>query len=63
VARATVQEKLRTWRQDPDLAGVRGDVALAKLPEAERRAWRQLWSDVWQLLDRVAATNAVPPMK
>jgi tetratricopeptide (TPR) repeat protein len=51
-ARAQVQQKLRHWLQDADFAGVRGD-ALAKLPEAERLAWRQLWADVEQTLRRV----------
>jgi hypothetical protein len=31
---------------DPDFAGVRGDKALAKLPEAERQAWQKAWADV-----------------
>jgi tetratricopeptide (TPR) repeat protein len=44
-ARAAVQQRLQHWRQDPDFAGVRGD-ALAKLPEAEREPWRELWADV-----------------
>jgi hypothetical protein len=40
---------LRWWQQDPDFTGVRGD-ALAKLPEAERQQWQQLWADVEQTL-------------
>jgi tetratricopeptide (TPR) repeat protein len=44
--------KLRWWREDPDLAGVRDADALAKLPEAERDAWRQLWADVDDVLGR-----------
>jgi serine/threonine protein kinase/tetratricopeptide (TPR) repeat protein len=51
-ARARVQQTLRHWQQDADLAGVRGD-ALAKLPEAERQTWQQLWADVEQTLKRV----------
>jgi eukaryotic-like serine/threonine-protein kinase len=48
----TVERTLRHWHQDdPDLAGVRGD-ALAKLPEAERASWRQLWRDVEQTLGK-----------
>ena len=47
-----VQQTLRHWQQDADFAGVRGD-ALAKLPEAERQAWQQLWADVEQTLNRV----------
>jgi serine/threonine protein kinase/Tfp pilus assembly protein PilF len=51
-ALAQVQQKLRHWQQDADFAGVRGD-ALAKLPEAERQSWQQLWADVEQTLRRV----------
>ena len=36
------------------LAGVRGD-ALAKLPEAEREAWKKLWEQVDGLLTKVGA--------
>jgi tetratricopeptide (TPR) repeat protein len=59
-ARATVQKKLRRWQQDPDLAGVRDDTALAKLPDAVRQAWRQFWSDVQQLLDRATMWVRAP---
>jgi hypothetical protein len=52
-ARARVQERLRFWQQDSDFNGVRG-AALAKLPEAERQAWQQLWKDVEQMLKRVS---------
>jgi serine/threonine-protein kinase len=51
-ARAAVAPKLRHWRQDPDLAGVRDGDALAALPEAERGAWRALWAEVDALLAR-----------
>jgi tetratricopeptide (TPR) repeat protein len=51
--RAAVQQALRQWQQDPNLAGVRGN-ALAKLPEAERQSWRQLWGDVEQTLKKAA---------
>jgi tetratricopeptide (TPR) repeat protein len=40
-----------TWRTDVDLAGVRDQAALAKLPAAERQVWRRLWADVDTLLD------------
>jgi tetratricopeptide (TPR) repeat protein/tRNA A-37 threonylcarbamoyl transferase component Bud32 len=50
-ARTAVPQTLRHWQQDPDLAGVRGD-ALARLPAAERDAWRKLWADVDALLKR-----------
>ncbi|MFI5259249.1 MAG: tetratricopeptide repeat protein [Candidatus Limnocylindrales bacterium] len=48
-ARAAVRKTLRHWQQDADFAGVRGD-ALAKLPEAERQPWRQLWAEVERTL-------------
>jgi hypothetical protein len=49
-----VQETLRHWQQDSDLAGVRDKGALAKLPAAERDAWRKLWADVDALLKRAS---------
>jgi hypothetical protein len=48
--RATIAPVLQHWRSDPDLAGVRDPDALARLPDAERPAWRALWSDVDTLL-------------
>jgi tetratricopeptide (TPR) repeat protein len=44
--RPAVIKTMRHWLADPDFAGVRGEKALAKLPEAERRAWRKLWDAV-----------------
>jgi Flp pilus assembly protein TadD len=55
--RAGAQRALQYWKQDPKLAGVRGD-ALAKLPEAERAAWKKLWDDVDALLASVSAPEA-----
>ncbi len=46
--------KLAHWKQDPDLAGVRDEKELAKLPEAERKDWQALWADVDSLLAKVA---------
>jgi serine/threonine protein kinase/tetratricopeptide (TPR) repeat protein len=51
-APAAVLRKMAHWQQDTDFAGVRGAEALAGLPEAERRPWRQLWADVEALLQR-----------
>jgi hypothetical protein len=51
-ARAEVAQKLRHWKGDPDLAGVRDPEELAKLPEAERAEWQALWADVDRLLER-----------
>jgi tetratricopeptide (TPR) repeat protein len=57
--RAVVVAQMRDWQRDPDLAGVRGKEALAKLPEAERPAWQKLWTDVADTLARAEAK--VPP--
>jgi tetratricopeptide (TPR) repeat protein len=43
---ALVRQRLQDWQRDTDFRGVRGDDALAHLPEAERPAWRALWADV-----------------
>jgi Flp pilus assembly protein TadD len=45
-ARQTLIKTLDHWKKDTDLAGIRNDAALAKLPEAEREAFRSLWADV-----------------
>jgi tetratricopeptide (TPR) repeat protein/serine/threonine protein kinase len=48
-----VQQTLRHWQQEPELAGVRGG-GLTKLPEEERQPWQQLWADVEQTLTRAS---------
>jgi tetratricopeptide (TPR) repeat protein len=48
--RAAVQSKLGRWQQDNDLASVRDEKALAKLPADEQPGWRRLWADVEQTL-------------
>jgi hypothetical protein len=45
-------QAMKHWLSDPDLAGVRQQQALAKLPEAEQQAWQKLWSDVADTLAR-----------
>jgi serine/threonine protein kinase/Flp pilus assembly protein TadD len=50
--RTQVQQVLRHWQRDPDLAGVRDPAALAKLPEADRAEWQKLWADVAALLKK-----------
>jgi tetratricopeptide (TPR) repeat protein len=62
---AAAQQALEHWLKDTPFAGVRGE-ALAKLPEAERQAWRQLWADVADALARAqdqAATEKKSDMK
>jgi tetratricopeptide (TPR) repeat protein len=58
-ARPLIVQKMQCWLADPDFAGVRGEAGLAKLPEAEREAWRQLWADVENTLAK-ARGRTVP---
>jgi serine/threonine-protein kinase len=48
---------LAHWRHAPRLSGVRGDGAIAQLPESERNAWRKLWTDVDVLSERIHAAR------
>jgi tetratricopeptide (TPR) repeat protein len=57
-AKAAVQERLVHWQRDPDFTAVREPAALAKLPESERAAWRQLWANVAALQKKVAPVPA-----
>jgi hypothetical protein len=50
-----VAKTFQHWQRDPDLAGLREEAALAKLPEAERQAFRQLWADVRSTLERAGS--------
>ena len=50
--RAMVQQAMRDWQQDTDLAGIRDAAALAKLPPDEQKAVTQLWADVAVLLKK-----------
>ena len=52
-ARQAVQQTLAHWKTDTDLAGIRDDAELARLPEAERAACKRLWKDVDGVLARV----------
>ena len=40
------RQQLQHWQCDPDLAGLREEAALAKLPPAEREGCRKLWAEV-----------------
>ena len=51
-ARPVVAANLKHWKEDSDLAGIRDDAALAKLPQEERAAYKQLWGDVDRLLSK-----------
>jgi hypothetical protein len=52
--RGAIVTILEHWRRDVDLVGIRDDAGLAKLPEAERAAFRKLWSDVDTLLKKAS---------
>jgi tetratricopeptide (TPR) repeat protein len=49
---AAVQNAMRHWQHEPDLAGIRDPEALARLPEAERKECEALWAEVQALIDR-----------
>jgi eukaryotic-like serine/threonine-protein kinase len=51
-ARPVVAANLKHWNEDSDLAGIRDDAALAKLPQEELAACKQLWGDVDRLLKK-----------
>jgi tetratricopeptide (TPR) repeat protein len=55
--RQTVQARLRSWKQDTDLAGVRDSSALAQLPAAERDTWCRLWAEVAAVLAQLGPRN------
>ena len=44
--RTAAATALRSWVGNEDLAGVRGEPALARLPADERRDWEALWAKV-----------------
>ncbi len=52
--KANIAPTLKHWKADADLAGIRDEKELAKLPEPERAALKQLWTDVDRLLTKAA---------
>jgi hypothetical protein len=46
----SLKRRLRDWKGDADLAGIRDDKVLVNLPAAEREACRALWAEVEALL-------------
>ena len=50
-----VAKNLTHWKEDADLAGIRDDEDLAKLPDEERAAFKQLWNDVESLLTKIGS--------
>ena len=49
---AAVQQQMKHWQQDNDLAGIRDQAILDKLPAAERNAIFRIWADVAALLKK-----------
>jgi hypothetical protein len=52
VRRTAAAQALQHWLEDGDLAGIRDPVGIARLPEAERKAWAALWANVTELLKK-----------
>src|SRR5262249_20314392 len=52
---ALAVQHLGQWQNDPALAAVRDDKALADLADDQQKAWRQLWSDASGLAKRARA--------
>jgi tetratricopeptide (TPR) repeat protein len=55
--RTVVATAVRSWQHDEDLAGVRDEQALARLPADERQAWQGLWARVATLGGRDPAAQ------
>ena len=54
--RERVRQRLRQWRRDPDLSGVRDPAALAVLPTSEQQACKQLRAEVEALFNKASDT-------
>jgi serine/threonine-protein kinase len=59
-ATPVVRQQMQHWLQDPDFVGVRRPQALDQLPEAERSAWRKLWTEVEELLVQAGGKTSGP---
>jgi serine/threonine-protein kinase len=57
-----MRQTMQDWQQDTDFASVRDPEALARLPQAERKNWQQLWADVAETRAR-AEGKAAPEKK
>jgi tetratricopeptide (TPR) repeat protein len=56
-ARRGVRAWLQHWKIDPDLAGIGDREAIDKLPDEERPAWRDFWSEVDTLLAKAGGNR------
>jgi hypothetical protein len=52
--RAGIVNTTEHWERDFDLAGIHDEAELAKLPEAERMAFRKYWADVGARLKKAS---------
>ena len=52
----TILQTLDLWKNENDLAGIRDEAALAKLPEGEREAFRAFWAEVEALRKKAAGS-------
>jgi tetratricopeptide (TPR) repeat protein/tRNA A-37 threonylcarbamoyl transferase component Bud32 len=50
--RAVVMQFLKHWQEDADLAGIRNEASVAKLPADEQEACKKLWADVEAVIKR-----------
>ena len=58
--RSSIAVTLQHWKSDPDLAGIRDEVALGKLREDEQKAWRALWAEVDALVKKARGDRPRP---
>ncbi len=53
--KARARKSLENWKVDADLAGIRDEKELAKLPEAEHESFKKLWDEHGKLIARAVA--------
>jgi hypothetical protein len=52
--RGAIAQALEHWKEDADLAGIRDDDELTRLPESQREAYLKLWAEVDALLEKAS---------
>ncbi len=57
-SRKLLSQTLQGWKVDPDLAGLRDEPELAKIPDDEQKACRALWAQVDALLAKTRQSNS-----
>jgi tetratricopeptide (TPR) repeat protein len=58
--RTQVAQRLGDWMANGDLAGIRNDAALAKLPAEEQETWRKFWAEVEALRKKAGFPKGTP---